>query len=106
MPSTKRKQGAELAESGEYEEVPLEGGGFKRRRVGAKQWQRRVLRAWDAEGEVQGVRRRGDVRARPPTQPVQGVRRVVDVRARPPTQHVQGVRRVVTMRARPPTQHV
>ena len=40
MPSTKRKQGAESAESGEYEEVPLEGGGYKRRRVGAKQWQR------------------------------------------------------------------
>ena len=41
MPSTKRKQGAEeTVESSEYEEVPLEGGGFKRRRVGAKQWQR------------------------------------------------------------------
>ena len=38
MPSTKRKQGAESVESSEYEEVPLEGGGFKRRRVGAKNW--------------------------------------------------------------------
>ena len=28
------------AKGGEYEEVPLEGGGYKRRRVGAKQWQR------------------------------------------------------------------
>ena len=26
--------------SGDYEEVPLEGGGFKRRRVGAKKWKR------------------------------------------------------------------
>ena len=36
MPSTlptKRK------ESGEYEKVPLDGGGYKRRRVGAKHWQ-------------------------------------------------------------------
>ena len=39
MPSIKRKHGAEeAAESSEYEEVPLEGGGFKRRRVGAKAW--------------------------------------------------------------------
>ena len=65
MPSTKRKQGAESVESGEYEEVPLEGGGYKRRRVGA----------WEAEGEVQGVRRVVDMQARPPTQQVQGVRR-------------------------------
>jgi len=34
------KHGAAAARDGEYEEVPLEGGGFKRRRVGAKQWQR------------------------------------------------------------------
>ena len=27
-----------MKEGGEYEEVPLEGGGFKRRWVGAKQW--------------------------------------------------------------------
>ena len=40
MPSIKRKQGAESVKSSEYEEVPLEGGGFKRRRVGAKHWQR------------------------------------------------------------------
>ena len=40
MPSSKRKagkQGAAAEEVGdEYEKVPLEGGGFKRRRVGAK----------------------------------------------------------------------
>ena len=45
-PSTKRKatqgntqQGAPVTKGGEYEKVPLEGGGYKRRRVGAKQWQ-------------------------------------------------------------------
>ena len=83
-----------------------------------------VLRAWEAEGEVQRVRRVVDMRARPPPQRVQGVRRGVDMRARrrtqamqgvrrggdmrarPPTQPVQGVRRVVDMRARPRTQHV
>ena len=32
------KQGAAAARDGEYEEVPLEGGGYKRRRVRAKQW--------------------------------------------------------------------
>ena len=45
-PSTKRKatqgntqQGAPVTKGGEYEKVPLEGGGYKRRRVGAKKWQ-------------------------------------------------------------------
>ena len=33
-------QGAAAAKDGEYEEVPLDDGGFKRRRVGAKHWQR------------------------------------------------------------------
>ena len=42
MPSTKRRPGAVATTGGgEYEEVPLEGGGFKRRRVGAKKWQYR-----------------------------------------------------------------
>ena len=41
MPSTKRKPGKQgaAATAAEYEEVPLEGGGYKRRRVGTKQWQ-------------------------------------------------------------------
>ena len=43
MPSTKRKladRGAAASGEGdEYEEVPLEGGGYRRRRVGAKGWQ-------------------------------------------------------------------
>ena len=43
MASTKRAagsqgQGAAAAKDGEYEKVPLEGGGYKRRRVGAKAW--------------------------------------------------------------------
>ena len=37
--ATKRKHANQGEESGGYEEVPLEGGGFKRRRVGAKAWQ-------------------------------------------------------------------
>ena len=42
MSSTKRKAGKQGAakESVEYEEVPLEDGGYKRRRVGSKYWQR------------------------------------------------------------------
>ena len=44
MASTKRAagsqgQGAAAVKDGEYEKVPLEGGGYKRRRVGAKKWQ-------------------------------------------------------------------
>lgn len=41
MPSTKRKVGDQAAveKDAGYERMPLEGGGFKRRRVGAKQWQ-------------------------------------------------------------------
>jgi hypothetical protein len=41
--STKRKRDEvhERREGNEYEEVALEGGGFKRRRVGAKRWQYR-----------------------------------------------------------------
>ena len=38
--ATKRKQASHQGEGEGYEEVPLEGGGFKRRRVGAKYWQR------------------------------------------------------------------
>lgn len=42
-PSTKRKPGKQGAAAtaegdGDYEEVPLEGGGVKRRRIGAKKW--------------------------------------------------------------------
>ena len=37
--ATKRKQASHQGEGEGYEEVPLEGGGFKRRRVGAKKWQ-------------------------------------------------------------------
>ena len=45
MASTKRAagsqgQGAAAVKDGEYEKVPLEGGGYKRRRVGSKKWQR------------------------------------------------------------------
>ena len=36
--ATKRKQASHQGEGEGYEEVPLEGGGYKRRRVGAKQW--------------------------------------------------------------------
>jgi len=44
MPSTKRKLGkqgvaATAGDGAEYEEVPLEGGEYKRRRVGKKAWQ-------------------------------------------------------------------
>ena len=48
MPSTKRKQGAAAtAESGGCEEVLLEDGGYKRRRIGAKHWQyMRELQFW------------------------------------------------------------
>ena len=61
-----------------YEKVMLEDGGFKKRRVGAKQWQRHCThsrqrsRCKQCGGSI-------DLRARPYTQHMQGLRGITDL---------------------------